>query len=91
MPDLDGIALATLLRQRAPSVDIILMTAFDDVPTFVAAMREDPVAFLVKPIDVQKLRPVLIAITLARCAGEGAIPGFDSSVSTTFSLKRSAR
>jgi DNA-binding NtrC family response regulator len=40
MPGLDGLALLRLLREGAPSVDVILMTAFDDMPTVVTAMRE---------------------------------------------------
>lgn len=39
MPGLDGLTLLKLLRERAPSVDVILMTAFDDMPTVVTAMR----------------------------------------------------
>ena len=40
MPGMDGLALLAVLRERAPDVPILLMTAFDDMPTVVAAMRE---------------------------------------------------
>src|SRR5687768_9189724 len=43
MPGLDGVALLRLLRERMPSVDVVLMSAFDDMPTVVAAMREGAV------------------------------------------------
>ena len=46
MPDLDGIAFLRLLRERVPSVDVILMTAYDDMPTVVSAMRAGAVEFL---------------------------------------------
>jgi DNA-binding NtrC family response regulator len=59
MPGLDGLALLKLLRERAPSVDVLLMTAFDDMPTVVAAMREGAFDFLVKPLDLHDLRRVL--------------------------------
>ena len=59
MPGLDGLALLKLLRERAPSVDVILMTAFDDMPTVVTAMREGARDFLVKPLDLHDLRGVL--------------------------------
>jgi DNA-binding NtrC family response regulator len=59
MPGLDGLALLKLLRERAPSVDVILMTAFDDMPTVVSAMREGARDFLVKPLDLHDLRGVL--------------------------------
>ena len=33
-----------------------MMTAFDDMPTVVAAMRAGAVEFLVKPLDLHELR-----------------------------------
>jgi two-component system response regulator AtoC len=59
MPDMDGIAFLKMLRQRAPGVDVILMTAYDDMPTVVSAMRAGAVEFLVKPLDLYQLRKVL--------------------------------
>lgn len=59
MPGLDGVALLTLLRDRAANIDVILMTAFDDMPTVVAAMRAGALEFLVKPLDLHALRRVL--------------------------------
>jgi DNA-binding NtrC family response regulator len=59
MPGLDGVALLKLIRERMPSVDVVLMSAFDDMPTVVAAMREGAVDFLPKPLDLHDLRRVL--------------------------------
>ena len=59
MPDMDGITFLKLLRERMPVVDVILMTAYDDMPTVVSAMREGAVEFLVKPLDLHQLRRVL--------------------------------
>jgi two-component system, NtrC family, response regulator HydG len=59
MPDIDGLALLRTLRERMPSVDVVLMTAFDDMPTVVAAMRAGAVEFLVKPLNLAKLRRVI--------------------------------
>jgi DNA-binding NtrC family response regulator len=59
MPGLDGLALLKLLKERAPFVDVILMTAYDDMPTVVAAMREGACDFLVKPLDLHDLRRIL--------------------------------
>ena len=52
MAGLDGIALLRTLKERAPTVDVILMTAYDDMPTVVAAMREGAADFLSKPLDL---------------------------------------
>jgi two-component system response regulator AtoC len=59
MPDMDGIAFLKLLHARAPLVDVVLMTAYDDMPTVVSAMREGAVEFLVKPLDLHQLRRIL--------------------------------
>ncbi len=59
MPGLDGVELLRLLRDRAPTVDVILMTAYDDMPTVVAGMREGARDFLVKPLDLHDLRRVV--------------------------------
>jgi DNA-binding NtrC family response regulator len=59
MPEMDGISFLKLLRARSPSVDVVLMTAYDDMPTVVSAMREGAVEFLVKPLDLHQVRRVL--------------------------------
>jgi len=59
MPGLGGMELLTLLRERQPGIDVILMTAFDDLPLVAAAMREGAADFLVKPLDLHQLRRVL--------------------------------
>ncbi len=59
MPGIDGLELLRTIRERAPNVEVILMTAYDDMPTVVAAMREGAVDFLVKPLDLHDLRRVL--------------------------------
>jgi two-component system response regulator AtoC len=68
MPEMDGIAFLKLLHERAPSVDVILMTAFDDMPTVVSAMRAGAVEFLVKPLDLHHVRRVLDAVFADRAA-----------------------
>ena len=47
-----GLELLALLRERAPAVPVLLMPAFDDKRTVVAAMREGNTDFLVKPRGV---------------------------------------
>jgi DNA-binding NtrC family response regulator len=61
MPEMDGITFLKLLHERAPTVDVVMMTAFDDMPTVVRAMREGAVEFLVKPLDLHHVRRVLDA------------------------------
>jgi two-component system response regulator AtoC len=59
MPGLDGIELLMRVREQAPSVDVVLMTAYDDMPTVVRAMREGAFDFLVKPLESVELDAVL--------------------------------
>ncbi|NJD09253.1 MAG: sigma-54-dependent Fis family transcriptional regulator [Gemmatimonadetes bacterium] len=59
MPGMDGLELLRLLRERAPQVAVVLMTAYDDLPTVATAMREGAADFLVKPLDLHQLRGVI--------------------------------
>jgi DNA-binding NtrC family response regulator len=51
-----------MVRNRAPTVDVILMTAYDDMRTVVAAMRGGAVEFLTKPVRLEQLRGVLTRV-----------------------------
>ncbi len=59
MPGMDGLDLLRVLHERAPDTSVIMMTAFDDLPTVATAMREGAVEFLVKPIDLHQLSRVI--------------------------------
>ena len=59
MPGIDGLELLRLIRERAPAVDVVIMSAFDDMPTVVKAMREGAAEFLPKPLDLHDVRRVL--------------------------------
>jgi DNA-binding NtrC family response regulator len=62
MPGMDGISLLKVLRERTPGTDVILMTAFDDMPTVVSAMREGAFEFMVKPLRLADVRSVLTRV-----------------------------
>ena len=73
MDDVDGLTLLRTLRERAPEIDIVLMTAFDDMPTVVAAMRDGAVEFLVKPLDLRRApQPMLDRVLRGPCVAAPA-------------------
>jgi two-component system response regulator HydG len=55
MPGMDGLALLAKVRELDPTLPVIVMTAFGEVQTAVAAMRAGAEDYLTKPIDVDAL------------------------------------
>jgi DNA-binding NtrC family response regulator len=56
---MSGLELLRLLRERRPDLDVLMMTAHDDLPIVAEAMREGARDFLLKPLDLHHLRRVL--------------------------------
>src|SRR5688572_19530574 len=59
MPGMGGLEFLTAARQRFPDVNVLLVTAHEDLPTVAAAMRDGATDFLVKPLDLFRLRDTL--------------------------------
>ncbi|MDY0013299.1 MAG: sigma-54 dependent transcriptional regulator [Rhodocyclaceae bacterium] len=55
MQPMDGLQLLEALRQRHPQLPVVLMTAYGDVGTAVAAMRGGACDFLMKPFEPEAL------------------------------------
>ena len=80
MPGMDGLQLLKTLKERSPGVDVILMTAFDDLPTIAESMKEGAADLLVKPLDLHQLRAVVQRVFedhRARGARKGGTPTSD--------------
>ncbi|HVO19682.1 MAG TPA: sigma-54 dependent transcriptional regulator [Anaeromyxobacter sp.] len=67
MPELDGVQLLERLREAAPEVPVILVTAFGDVEGAVDAIRRGAFDYLAKPYDVDAVRH-LVRRALAQAA-----------------------
>jgi FixJ family two-component response regulator len=55
MPGTDGLALQSILNERAINLPIIFMTAHGDVPTVRTALKAGAVDYLEKPVDPDAL------------------------------------
>ncbi|HUJ60174.1 MAG TPA: sigma-54 dependent transcriptional regulator [Kofleriaceae bacterium] len=59
MPGMDGLELIAKIRSGHDGIDVIMMTAFGEVESAVAAMRAGASDYLTKPINVDELLVVL--------------------------------
>ncbi len=55
MPGMSGIETLRRVRERHPSLPVLLVTAFADIRSAVGAMRDGAVNYLTKPIDLDEL------------------------------------
>jgi two-component system, NtrC family, response regulator AtoC len=55
MPGMSGLELLRELRTRVPDVDVVVITAHEDMATAVAAMRDGACDYLVKPLDLDHI------------------------------------
>jgi DNA-binding NtrC family response regulator len=69
MPGVNGLELLRRVRARAPGVDVVLMTAYEDADLAIAADRDGARAYLAKPLDLIDLRALIDRLRRER--GEG--------------------
>ncbi len=56
MPDLDGMAVLTRMRQRGLTTPAIVQTAHGSIETVISAMRAGALDFVVKPVGAERLQ-----------------------------------
>jgi len=76
MEGLDGIELTRRALQGRPGLDIVVMTAFEDMRTAVDAMSAGARDYLVKPLDLYRLDAVVQKCLAAR-ASRASLAGPD--------------
>ena len=62
MSGMSGLDLLAKLRESAPDIDVVVMTAYEDMRTAVTAMKAGAFEYLVKPLDLDQ-----IELTVQRC------------------------
>ena len=60
---LDGVALLSEIKRRAPSTRVVMITAYPAGDTRDVSFRKGATAYLTKPLDIQKLKGVMRELT----------------------------
>ncbi len=55
MPGLDGMELLEIIKERSPRTECVMVTAHDDVPLVIKAIKLGAYDFLVKPVTPEQL------------------------------------
>lgn len=55
MPEKNGIAFLSTLKERFPELPVVVMTAFSDFDTAVTSMKEGAFEYLPKPFDLEEV------------------------------------
>lgn len=62
LPDIDGIEVTKRLKRRAPSIEVLILTSFDDEQKVYEAMQAGASGYLVKRVGPQKIRSSIIEV-----------------------------
>ncbi len=86
MPDLDGMAVLTRLRDKGQKVPTIVQTAHGSIEAVISAMRAGAVDFVVKPVGAERLQ-TSIKNALRVDALESEVRRLNRRAAGTLSLK----
>lgn len=56
LPDMNGLDVLKKLRENDESVQVLMLTGFNDVPTAFEAMRSGAADYILKPFDIEMLK-----------------------------------
>lgn len=60
LPGQSGLELLPVIKERLPTVPVVLITAYGDVREAVAAMKIGAVDYLLKPVDLEELEAIIL-------------------------------
>lgn len=59
LPGGDGMDLLSMVKEKEPETQVIMMTAHGSIRTAVSALKEGACDYLIKPLDIDELRLVV--------------------------------
>src|SRR5690606_37078683 len=59
LPDMDGLTVLPALRTADPTLPVIIVTAFTDIPKKHGSLTEGAFAYLTKPFDTEELKALV--------------------------------
>lgn len=62
MPAMDGLTLASMLSQQAPSVEVVIITGYDEFEYAKEAVRSGVFDYLLKPVSQQELLDTMLRL-----------------------------
>ncbi len=76
LPGKSGLEFIDIVKEKCPESEVIIMTAFGDIPTAVEAMKKGAFDFIPKPLDLNLLNVLILkaeeTIALKRRIGSGS-------------------
>ncbi len=62
MPILNGIALLELIKEQNPSIKVIIITAYEEVASYIKVMDLGAFEYMKKPLDLDKLKKLVAGV-----------------------------
>jgi len=59
MPEMDGLTLTSRMKEKFPSIPVVVMTGYPSVDTAIQAIRSKVVDYIVKPFNINQLYKVI--------------------------------
>lgn len=79
MPGADGIRMLNTLKHKAPSIPVIIMTAYSDLDRAVSAFQSGAFEYLPKPFDVDEVLQLVKRAIRQNLANQGAMRNADEA------------
>ena len=59
MPEMDGLTLTSHMKEKFPSIPVVVMTGYPSIDTAIQAIRSKVADYIVKPFNINQLYKVI--------------------------------